>query len=78
MTTDELARRADDLPRGSRPGRGPVRKIVIGTGLAAYSWAAGATAPFSADASHSPFGPHPLKSAAVLIWLLAGWGLVRR
>lgn len=23
-------------------------------------------------------GPHPLKSLAVLIWLLVGWGLVRR
>jgi hypothetical protein len=23
-------------------------------------------------------GPHPLKSAAVVIWLLVGWGLVRR
>lgn len=23
-------------------------------------------------------GPHPLKSAAVVIWLMVGWGLVRR
>jgi hypothetical protein len=23
-------------------------------------------------------GPHPLKSVAVLLWLLTGWGLVRR
>jgi hypothetical protein len=22
--------------------------------------------------------PHPVKSAAILVWLLAGWGLVRR
>jgi hypothetical protein len=22
--------------------------------------------------------PHPVKAAAILIWLLAGWGLVRR
>ena len=147
MTAAELTRCADDLPRGPRTGRPsgrPVRKIVIGTGLVAYSWAAGATAPFSADAllgvlpgavlvaaiacrfaperieppghinavgfsywaigiaalfeweaaafrDNSPpwhpsltelvdplIGPHPLKSAAVLVWLLAGWGLVRR
>ena len=27
---------------------------------------------------NSVIAPHPLKSAAVLIWLLVGWGLVRR
>ena len=147
MTAAELTRWAEDLPRRSRPdrpGQRPVRKIVIGTGLVAYSWVAGATAPFSMDAllsvllpgavlaaiacrfaperieppghinavgfsywaigiaalfeweaaafrDNSPpwhpsltelvdplIGPHPLKSAAVLVWLLAGWGLVRR
>jgi len=147
MTTDELARWSGDLPgasRPSRPGRRPVRKIVLGAGLVGYSWMAGATAPFSTDAllsvllpgavvaaiayrfpperirpperidaigfsywaiciaalfeweasafrDNSPpwhpsltelvnplIGPHPLKSAAVLGWLLAGWGLVRR
>jgi hypothetical protein len=147
MTAAELTRWAEDLPRRSRPdrpGQRPVRKFVIGTGLVAYSWVAGATAPFSMDAllsvllpgavlaaiayrfaperieppghinavgfsywaigiaalfeweaaafrDNSPpwhpsltelvdplIGPHPLKSAAVLVWLLAGWGLVRR
>lgn len=147
MTTDELTRWAEDLPRRSRPDRPvkrPARQIMIGTGLVAYSWAAGATAPFSTDAllsvllpgavlaaiayrfpperieppehidavgfsywaigiaalfeweaaafrDNSPpwhpsltelvdplIGPHPLKSAAVLVWLLTGCGLVRR
>lgn len=147
MTTDELTRWAEDLPRRSRPdrpGKRPARQIMIGTGLVAYSWAAGATAPFSTDAllsvllhgavlaaiayrfpperieppehidavgfsywaigiaalveweaaafrDNSPpwhpsltelvdplIGPHPLKSAAVLVWLLTGCGLVRR
>jgi hypothetical protein len=122
----------------------PARKAAIGAGLAAYSWVAGATVPFSVDAllsvllpgaviaavayrfpperiappdpmdaigfsywaiciaalfeweaaavrDNSPpwhpsltelvnplIHPHPLKSAAVLIWLLAGWALVGR
>jgi hypothetical protein len=51
---------ADDVPRGpGRPpgrlriragGRPSVRKIVIGVGLAAYSWIAASTVPFTRNA----------------------------
>jgi hypothetical protein len=49
---------ADDVPRWleRRPGRlrvrggRPVRKVVIGTGLAAYSWVAASTVPFTRNA----------------------------
>lgn len=147
MTTDELTRWSGDLPGASRPPRTGWRRaraIVLGAGLTAYCWIAGATVPFSASAllsvllpgavltviacrfpperiqpperidavgfsywaiciaalfeweasafrDNSPpwhpsltelvnplIAPHPLKSAAVLVWLLAGWGLVRR
>jgi hypothetical protein len=120
------------------------RKLVIGTGLAVYSWVAASAAPFSraallfvllpgavlaaiaiwrpparirppdrldvagfsywaicvaalfeweasafkdnartwhpslTDLINPLITPHPLKSAAILLWLLAGWALVRR
>jgi hypothetical protein len=34
--------------------------------------------PALTDLVNPIIGPHPLKSAAVVIWLLVGWGLVRR
>jgi hypothetical protein len=132
------------LPQQQEWGRRRIRQVMIGTGLVAYSWAAGGTAPFSTKAllsvlfpgaviavvayGRSPeripppdsldiagfsywaiciaalfeweasafrdnsvwwhpsltdlinplIGPHPIKSAAILLWLLAGWGLVKR
>jgi hypothetical protein len=147
MTANDLSRWHEDLPGGARmqrQGRRPVRKTVIGVALVAYSWVAGATSPFSANALlavllpgavlaaiacrfpperippldrldvlgfsywviciavlfeweaaafrdnslwwhpsltalvNPLIDPHPLKSAAVLVWLLAGWALVRR
>jgi hypothetical protein len=147
---------ADDVPRcpERRPGllripvRGragrPVRKVVIGAGLAAYSWVAASTVPFTRNALlvvllpgavvavlaygrpvrripapdrvdvtgcsywavcvialfeweaaafrdnslwwhpsltaliDPVLGVHPVKAAAILIWLLSGWALVRR
>src|SRR5712692_10509403 len=128
------------LPRGRRL----IRKLAIGAGLAAYSWLAAGTAPFSmialsavllpgavlaaisiwrsparipppdrldiagfsywaicvaalfeweasafrdnslpwhpalTDLVNPLITPHPLKSAAILLWLLSGWALVRR
>jgi hypothetical protein len=145
---------ADDVPRWPerRPGRlqarirggRPVRKVVIGAGLAAYSWVAASTVPFTRNALlvvllpgaavavlaygrpvrripppdrvdvtgfsywavciialfeweaaafrdnslwwhpsltaliDPVLGVHPVKAAAILIWLLSGWALVRR
>jgi hypothetical protein len=149
MAADDVSRSHGRIGRGhgvpGRPGgRRLVRKLVIGAGLAAYSWAAASAAPFttiallcvllpgavlaviaiwrpparipppdrldvtgfsywaicvvalfeweaSAFKDNSPWwhpsltdlinpliAPHPLKSAAILLWLLAGWALVRR
>jgi hypothetical protein len=147
---------ADDVPRSrGRLGGGPgaprlpggrrlARRLVLGAGLAAYSWAAASAAPFTTaallcvllpgaviaviaiwrpparipppdrldvtgfsywaicvaalfeweasafkdnslwwhpaltDLINPLIAPHPLKSAAILLWLLAGWALVRR
>jgi hypothetical protein len=145
---------ADDIPRWperwpgrlrvrSRGGR-PARKVVIGAGLAAYSWVAASTVPFTRNALlvvllpgaavavlaygrparripppdrvdvtglsywavciialfeweaaafrdnslwwhpsltaliDPVLGVRPVKAAAILIWLLSGWALVRR
>jgi hypothetical protein len=124
--------------------RRPLRKVAVGTGLAAYSWVAGSAAAFSAESLLSvllpgavmgfiAYGrppqripppesidvagfsywviviaalfeweaaafrsgakwwhpsltalvnpiiqPHPVKSAAIMLWLLSGWALVKR
>lgn len=34
--------------------------------------------PSLTDLINPLLGPHPVKSAAIVIWLLAGWALVRR
>jgi hypothetical protein len=146
MAADNVPRRPDQPPGQSRsPGRRlTVKKLVIGTGLVAYSWFAASTEPFTRDAllivlvpgavigflayGRPPgripppqsldiagfsywaitiailfeweaaafkdnsqwwhpaltdlvdpmLGTHPVKALAILIWLLAGWGLVRR
>jgi hypothetical protein len=146
MAADNVPRRPDQPPGQSRsPGRRlTVKKLVIGTGLVAYSWFAASTEPFTRDAllivlvpgavvgflayrrppARIPppqslditgfsywaitvailfeweaaafkdnsqwwhpaltdlvdpmLGTHPVKALAILIWLLAGWGLVRR
>jgi hypothetical protein len=147
MPADDVQRWHDHLPgrpQLPQPSRQTVRRTVIGTGLVAYSWVAGSTAPFSTKALLSVLfpgvvlaviaygwhperipppehldvtgfsywvicvaalfeweaaafkdnsrwwhpsltdlvnpiiAPHPMKSAAILVWLLAGWGLVRR
>jgi hypothetical protein len=147
MASDGIRRWRSERSGGSpqrRPGGGPIRKAVIGSGLVGYSWLAGGTAPFSTKALLSvlvpgavlgaiaygrppervpapdrldlagfsywiiavaalfeweasaftdnsawwhpsltnlitpALGPQPVKSAAVLLWLLAGWGLVKR
>lgn len=146
MAADNVPQRPDQPPGQSRsPGRRlTAKKLVIGTGLVAYSWFAASTEPFTRDAllivlvpgavigflaygrppARIPppqsldiagfsywaitiailfeweaaafkdnsqwwhpaltdlvdpmLGTHPVKALAVLIWLLAGWGLVRR
>ena len=146
MAADNVPQRPDQPPGQSRsPGRRlTVKKLVIGTGLVAYSWFAASTEPFTRDAllivlvpgavigflaygrppARIPppqsldipgfsywaitiailfeweaaafkdnsewwhpaltdlvdpmLGTHPVKALAILIWLLAGWGLVRR
>jgi hypothetical protein len=147
MAADDVHRWHDRLPgrpQLPQPGRHPIRKTVIGTGLVLYAWVAGSTVPFSikallsvlfpglvlaviaygrpperipppesidvtgfsywaiciaalfeweaaafkdnsrwwhpslTDLVNPIIAPHPMKSAAILVWLLAGWGLVRR
>jgi hypothetical protein len=149
MAPDDVSRSDGRLGRGHGAPRLPaggrrVRKLAIGAGLAAYSWAAASAAPFTTvallcvllpgaavaviaiwrsparipppdrldvtgfsywaicvaalfeweasafkdnslwwhpaltDLINPLIGPHPLKSAAILLWLLAGWALVRR
>jgi hypothetical protein len=150
MAADDVSRSPGRLGRGlggPRPlpgGRRLIRKLAVGAGLAAYSWLAAGTAPFSmvalfavllpgavlaaisiwwrparipppdrldiagfsywaigvaalfeweasafkdnsrpwhpalTDLVNPLIAPHPLKSAAFLLWLLAGWALVRR
>ena len=57
--------------------------------LAGYAWVASAAAPFSGRALVSVLVPGaalgvlacgrpPVRSGAFLVWLLAGWALVRR
>jgi len=146
MAADNVPQRPDQPPGQPRsPGRRiTAKKLVIGTGLVAYSWFAARTEPFTRDAllivlvpgavigflaygrppARIPppqsldisgfsywaltiailfeweaaafkdnsqwwhpaltdlvdpmLGSHPVKALAILIWLLAGWGLVRR
>ncbi len=150
MAADDVSRSAGRLGRGPGaprlPARGGrlIRKLLIGAGLAAYSWVAASAAAFSmaalisvllpgafiaivviwrpparipppdrldvagfsywaicvaalfeweaaafrdnslwwhpslTDLVNPLIAPHPLKSAAFLLWLLAGWALVRR
>jgi len=146
MAADNVPQRPDQPPGQPRsPGRRiTAKKLVIGTGLVAYSWFAASTEPFTRDAllivlvpgavigflaygrppARIPppqsldisgfsywaltiailfeweaaafkdnsqwwhpaltdlvdpmLGSHPVKALAILIWLLAGWGLVRR
>jgi hypothetical protein len=147
MAADDV-RRWPDLPPGQPARRAgvarPARKVVIGTGLAGYSWLAAGTAPFTVTAllivllpgavlgaiaygrppdripppesldvtGFSYWGiavaalfeweasgfrvgapwwhpalttlidpalsARPVKAAGILVWLLAGWALVRR
>jgi hypothetical protein len=55
MAADDAPRRPDGPPGRLRArvragGRPPVRKIVIGAGLVAYSWIAASTVPFTRNA----------------------------
>jgi hypothetical protein len=147
MATDDanrwLGQRGDRF-RAAEPGRRRIRKLVVGTGLVAYSWVAGSTTPLTTKALVSvllpgaviagiAYGrtperipppdsldiqgfsywmiclaalfeweasafkdnslwwhpsltnlinpliqPHPVKSAAILLWMLGGWALVKR
>jgi hypothetical protein len=83
MTTGEAP---DRWPRSS--GR-PARDTLIVLALAGYAWVASAAAPFSGRALVSVLVPGaalgvlacgrpPVRSGAFLVWLLAGWALVRR
>ncbi len=48
MAADQTNPRRDHIPgRPGALGRRPARKVVIGAGLVAYSWAAGGMAPFT-------------------------------
>jgi hypothetical protein len=146
MAADHVPQRPDQPPGQPRSTgrRFTTKKLVIGTGLVAYSWFAASTEPFTRDAllivlvpgavigflaygrppARIPppqsldiagfsywaltiailfeweaaafkdnsqwwhpaltdlvdpmLGSHPVKALAILIWLLAGWGLVRR